>query len=161
LFQRKKGPILNQVDFEEYFWYLGEQIVSTSPQFSPGEVGEYTLKVITADGCEFFTSFRTFDAFSFVYVFPNVMILGDPQKNFQVRVSEGITSVQLFIINGEGSLIYYDQSVEIPLGKAFLKWDGKIKSANIPSGTYVIMLIGKKPLYQFKEKTTGLILVLE
>lgn len=159
--QGKKGPIINPGDFEEYNWYYGEQLVSISPQFSPGEVGEYTLMVITADGCEFSTSFRTFDACSFDYVFPNAMILGDPQRNFSVRVSEGITTVELFIINRQGSLIHYDQSVEIPFGEAFLKWDGKVKGANIPSGTYVVVLLGKNPLYQFEEKITGSLLVLE
>lgn len=157
----EKGPTINPGDFEEYFWYLGEQLVATSPQFSPREVGEYTLSVITEDGCEFSTSFRTFDACSFEYVFPNAMILGDPQRNFEVRVSEGITSVELFIINRQGTLIHYDQSEEIPFGEAFLAWDGSVNGATIPSGTYVVVLVGKNPLYQFEEKITGSLLVLE
>lgn len=89
------------------------------------------------------------------------MILGDPQRNFEVRVSEGTTPVELFIINRQGNLIHYEQSVEIPFGEAFLKWDGKVNGANIPNGTYVVVLLGKNPLYQFEEKITGSLLVLE
>lgn len=157
----KKGPILDPGEFEEYFWYFSDQLVSTSPQFSPNEVGEYTLKVITRDGCEFFTSFQTFDACSFEYVFPNAMILDDPIRNFEVRVSEGITSVEFFIITRQGDLIHYDNTVEISFGEPILQWDGKIKGVNIPTGTYVVVLIGKNPLYQFEEKITGTLLVLD
>lgn len=157
----KKGPMLDPGPFERYFWYLGEQLVATSPQFSPNEVGEYRLRVTTLDGCEFSTTFNTYDACSFEYVFPNAMILDNPQKNFKVWVSEGITSVELFIINRQGSLIHYDQSVEIPFGEPFMQWDGKISGVNIPSGTYVVVLIGKNPLFQFEEKITGSLLVLD
>lgn len=156
-----KGPLLDPGAFEEYFWYMREQLVSTSPQFSPQKVGDYSLRVITSEGCEIVKSFSTFDACSFEYVFPNAMILDDPKRNFEVRVTEGIAEVQLFILNRQGSLIHHDQSEEIPFGEAFLKWDGKVNGANIPTGTYVIVLIGKNSLYQFEEKITGSLLVLE
>lgn len=157
----KKGPTLDPGAFEEYFWYFGEQLVATSPQFSPYEVGAYSLRVTTLDGCEFSTTFNTYDACSFDYAFPNAMVLDNPQRNFEVWVSQGITSVELFIINRQGSLIHYDQSVEIPLGEAFLQWDGKISGTNIPTGSYVVVLIGKNPLYKFEEKIIGSLLVLD
>lgn len=157
----KTGPVLDPGSFEKYFWYLEEDLISTNPQFSPYEVGEYSLKVITADGCKFSTTFRTYDACSFSYVFPNAMVLGDSERNFEVTVSEGITSVELFIINRQGSLVHYDQSDEIPLGESVFIWDGKVSGAYIPSGTYVIVLIGKNPLYQFEQKITGSLLVIE
>ncbi len=157
----KKGPILNPGSFEEYFWFLDEKLVSTDPQFFPNEVGEYTLSVISADGCDFFTSFRTYDACSFSYVFPNAMVLGDSERNFEVRVSEGITTVELFIINRQGSLVHYDQSDEIPFEEPVLQWDGKVSGAYIPLGTYVVVLVGKNPLYQFEQKITGSLLVIE
>jgi hypothetical protein len=159
--QGKKGPILDPGEFREYFWYLGEQLVSTSPQFSPNEVGEFTLRVVSEDGCEFFTGFRTYDACNFEYVFPNAMILGDPQRNFEVYVSEGITSAELFIFNRQGALIHYDQKVEIPLGDPILVWDGVISGKYIPTGTYLIVLVGKNPLYQFEKKITGSLLVIK
>lgn len=157
----QKGPIIDPGEFEEYFWYLDESLVSTDPQFSPKEAGEYNLKVVTVDGCEFFASFRTFDACSFTYAIPNAMVLGDLERNFEVRVSEGITEVELFIINRQGALIHYQKSEEIPFGEAFLEWDGTTKGEYIPSGTYVVVLIGRNPLYEFEEKITSSLLVLE
>lgn len=157
----KKGPILDPGSFEEYFWYFEEKLVSTNPQFSPNEVGDYQLLVTTADGCEFSASFRTYDACSFSYVMPNAMVLGDPEKNFEVRVSEGITTVELFIINRQGALVHYDQTAEIPFGEAILIWDGKVSEAYITPGSYVVLLLGKNPLYQFEQKITGSLLVIE
>lgn len=157
----KKGPLINPGDFQEYFWYLGEELVSAVPEFSPKEVGEYTLRVVTVDGCEFYDSFSTYDACSFDYIFPNAMVLGDPARNFEVRVSEGITSVELFILNRQGSLIHYDRSDEIPFGEEFLEWDGQVSGVSIPTGTYVVVLVGRNPQYQFEQKITGSLLVLD
>ncbi|WP_332912983.1 hypothetical protein [Algoriphagus boritolerans] len=117
--------------------------------------------MVTEDGCEFFTSFRTFDACSFQYVFPNAMILGDPERNFEVIVSEGITSVELFILTRQGSLIHFDKTDEIVFGEPILLWDGTISGTSIPTGTYVVVMIGKNPLYQFEKKIVGSLLVLQ
>ncbi|HSF52714.1 MAG TPA: hypothetical protein VLA71_03130 [Algoriphagus sp.] len=157
----QKGPIIEPGDFAEYYWYFEEELVSTDPQFSPKEAGDYNLKVVTTDSCEFFASFRTFDACSFEYAIPNAMVLGDPSRNFEVRISEGITEVELFIINRQGGLVHYQKSEEIPFGDAFLEWDGTTDGRYIPTGTYVVVLVGRNPLYQFEEKITGSLLVLE
>jgi flagellar hook assembly protein FlgD len=76
-------------------------------------------------------------------------------------VSEGITSVELYIINRQGELIHSDRTEEISYGTPILKWDGKVGGTNIPTGTYVVVLIGKNPLYQFEEKIIGSLLVLD
>lgn len=157
----KKGPVIDPGAFAEYFWYYDEQLVSTNPQFSPTEVGNYNLMVVSEDGCEFFITFSTYDACSFDYVFPSGMVLDDPSRNFEVRVSKGITEAELFIINRQGALIHHEKSTEIPFGEAFLKWDGRVSGVNIPLGTYVVILIGKNPLYQYEEKIIGSLLVID
>ena len=157
----KQGPIINPGEFEAYEWFLGEQLVSIDSQFSPKEVGEYTLKVTTVDGCEFFATFRTFDACSFDYIFPSAMILDDVSRSFEVRVSEGIISAELYIINRQGGLVHSERTNEISYGEPILKWDGKVSGVNIPTGTYVVVLVGKNPLYRFEEKIIGSLLVLD
>ncbi|WP_139352724.1 hypothetical protein [Algoriphagus sp. A40] len=157
----KTGPKLDPGDFSEYYWQLEDQLISEDSVFTPKEAGNYTLKVITVDGCEFFTSFRTYDACSFDYVIPTGMVLGDPERNFEVRISEGITEIELYIINRQGSLVHYQKSEEIPFGEAFLEWDGTINGSFISPGTYVVVLVGRNPLFQYEEKITGSLLVLE
>jgi hypothetical protein len=157
----KKGPIIDPGDYASYSWFFGDQLVSTDSKFSPNQVGDYTVRVVTIDGCEFFASFSTYDACSFEHVFPSGMILDDASRSFEVRVSEGITSVELYIINRKGELIHSDRTEEISYGTPILKWDGKVAGTNIPTGTYVVILIGKNPLYQFEEKIIGSLLVLD
>jgi hypothetical protein len=155
------GHIIDPGEYAEYYWYREERLVSEEPTFIAKEVGNYSLRVVTADGCEFTGSFRTYDACTFSYVFPNAMVLGDPQRAFEVRVSEGITEAELFIINRQGALVHHSVTTEIAFGQPILPWDGTSGGKNIPAGTYVVVLIGRNPQFQFEEKITGSLLVLE
>lgn len=149
-------------EFATYEWYFGEQLVSTSRVYKPTQVGEYFLVVTTIDGCEFSGSFTTYDACDFEVVFPNAMIAGDPARNFQVILSEGVTEASLFILNRQGALIYQTDSVEIAPEAPVLQWDGTmLDGKKVPVGTYVVVLMAKNPTYGFEEKITGSLLVIE
>lgn len=113
------------------------------------------------DGCEFFETFSTYDACSFEYALPNALVLGDPSRNFQVTLSEGVTEAELFVLNRQGTLIHYEKAAEIPFGEPFLQWDGTSGGKFIPSGTYVVVLAVSNPLYDYEEKITTSLLVLE
>ncbi len=157
----KTKPNLNPGEYAEYYWYLDDQLVSEDPIFTPKEAGNYTLKVVTEDGCELIDSFETFEACGFNYIFPNAMTLGDPDRNFELRVSEGISEVELYIINRQGALIHYDKAIEIPVGEPILEWNGMSNGTYIPPGIYMVVLICRNPLFQFEQKITGSLLVLE
>jgi flagellar hook assembly protein FlgD len=88
-------------------------------------------------------------------------VLGDPNRNFQVTANDGITEAELFIINRQGTLVHYQKTEETPVGSPFFEWDGKSNGSYITPGTYVVILIGRNPAYQFEEKITGSLLVLE
>jgi hypothetical protein len=148
-------------EYSEYSWYLEGNLISTDRQFKPEKIGNYTLEVVTVDGCQFAAEFETFDACRFDYVYPNAMVLGDPNRNFQVTVNDGITEAELFIINRQGTLVHYQKTEETPVGLPFFEWDGKSNGSYITPGTYVVILIGRNPAYQFEEKITGSLLVLE
>ncbi|GMQ30308.1 hypothetical protein [Algoriphagus confluentis] len=157
----KRGPALNPGGYAFYYWYFGEQLVSQDPIFTPREAGNYSLKVITEDGCEFFDSFRTYDACSFEVRMPTAMILGDPSKNFEVYLSEGVTEAELYIFNRGGNLIHFEKSMEIPFEQAFLEWDGVSFGQLVPLGTYVVKLKVRNPLYEYEEVITSSLLVIE
>ncbi len=155
------GPTIDPGDYAEYFWYFDEKLISTDPQYSPKEIGEFRLEVVTVDGCGFTVAFETYDACNFAYAYPNAMVLGDPERNFEVTVNDGITEAELFIVNRQGALIHYQKTEEIPNGLPFFKWDGTSNGSYIPPGTYIIVLIGRNPSYEFEEKITGSLLVIE
>ena len=89
------------------------------------------------------------------------MVLGDPSKNFQVYLSEGVTEAELFIFNRGGTLIHFEKALEIPFEQAFLKWDGVSFGKLIPVGTYVVKLRVRNPLYDYEEVITSSLLVIE
>jgi flagellar hook assembly protein FlgD len=89
------------------------------------------------------------------------MILGDPERNFEVTVNDGITEAELFIINRQGTLVHYQKTEQTPIGSPFFEWDGTSNGNYIMPGTYVIILIGRNPEYNFEEKITGSLLVIE
>lgn len=153
---------INPGDFDSYEWYFEDELVSTSSTFKPTLVGEYTLTVTTIDGCVFTDSFSTFDACDFQVVYPNAMVIGDPNKDFRVLVSEGVTEASLFILNRQGTLIYQEDTREIAYKTPILQWDGRmLNGKKVPLGTYVVVLILKNPTYGFEEKLTGSLLVIE
>ncbi|GAA0878881.1 hypothetical protein GCM10009119_18490 [Algoriphagus jejuensis] len=156
-----RGIVINPGEYSEYYWYFEGDLVSTDPTFSPSEVGEFLLKVVTIDGCEFLAPFQTYDGCPFEFVYPNAMVLGDPARSFEMRVSEGITEAELFIIDRQGSLVFHQQAQDISSDQAIFKWDGKSNGSYIIPGTYAVIFIGKNSVFGFEEKTTGSLLVIQ
>ncbi|MEB2774450.1 hypothetical protein SYJ56_03985 [Algoriphagus sp. D3-2-R+10] len=148
-------------DYEKYEWFFEEQLVSTERLYNPVQVGDYRLLVTTVDGCEFEDNFRTYDVCDYQIVYPNAMILGDPEKNFRVLVSEGITEAELFILNRQGELIYHTSTNDIPLEVPILTWDGKASGEYVPTGNYVVVIILRNALYGLEEKETVPLLVID
>lgn len=159
-----KNNTLSPIDpgeYTNYEWYYGQQLVSTQRLYKPDQIGEYSLVVTTADGCVFEDSFRTYDVCNYQLVYPNAMILGSPDKDFRVLMSEGVTEAELFILTRQGELIHHASTNDIPLEAPVLNWDGKTDGKYVPSGTYVVVIVLRNPLYGLEEKITGSILVLE
>jgi hypothetical protein len=158
-----KGNNLSPIDpgdYAKYEWYFREQLVSTQRLYKPDQVGEYRLLVTTVDNCVFEDIFRTYDVCDYQLVYPNAMILGNPEKDFRVLLSEGITEAELFIINRQGELIYYTSVNDIPMEQPILTWDGKSQGKYVLPGNYVIVIMLRNPLYGLEEKEIGTLLVL-
>ncbi|MHA7130914.1 hypothetical protein [Algoriphagus namhaensis] len=154
-------PPLDPGEYEKYEWYYGEDLVSTSPRFKPSEVGSYTLFVTTIDGCVFVKEFETYEVCDFEVIFPNAMVLEDINRDFRVRVSEGVTDAELLIMNRQGALIHQQSIEEINANEAILIWDGRADGRKVPLGTYVVILYLRNSEYGFDEKIVGSLLVLE
>ena len=149
--------------YETYTWsYLnGDVVVGTDSTFYPNQTGNYELTVLTSEGCVYKEEFRVYDVCDIDYVFPNAMILGDPDRDFRVNVSEGVSEAELYVINSNGELIHHDVETEISFNAPVLIWNGKVGGSPVPQGTYAIVLILKNPSYGLEEKVSGSFLVLE
>ncbi|PZX50145.1 hypothetical protein LV85_02761 [Algoriphagus chordae] len=153
-------PPIDPGEYSSYEWYFEGQLVSTQPLFKPTEIGNYQLFVTTEDGCVFEDSFRTYDVCDYQLVYPNAMIIGNPDKDFRVIISEGITEAELFILNRQGELIYHSATNDIPLEEPVLSWDGRSDGKYVPTGTYAVVIVLRNPLYGLDEKERGSLLVL-
>ncbi|SFT98441.1 hypothetical protein SAMN04489724_3163 [Algoriphagus locisalis] len=149
--------------YESYSWrYLnGDVVVGTDSTFYPAQAGNYELTVLTAEGCIYEEEFRVYDVCEIDYVFPNAMILDDPDRDFRVTVSEGVTEAELYVINSTGELIHQAEVSDISYHTPILIWDGTVGGNRVPQGTYAIVLIMRNPDYGLNEKVTGSFLVLE
>ncbi|WP_425636001.1 hypothetical protein ACPUEN_11430 [Algoriphagus yeomjeoni] len=154
-------PPIDAGDYQSYEWYFEEQLVSTNRLFKPSKVGNYKLMVTTLDGCEFEDEFRTYDVCDYQIVYPNAVILGNPDKDFRVLMSEGVTEAELFIFNRQGELIHHSKTNDIPVEVAVLKWDGKAFGKYVQPGTYVAVIALRNPLYGLEEKETVSLLVID
>jgi len=112
-------------EFAKYEWFFGNQLVSTARLFKPDQVGEYELLVTTEDGCLFEERFTAFNVCDYKLIYPNTMILRNPNKDFRILMSEGITEAELFVLNRQGQLIHHATTTDIKMEVPVLNWDGK------------------------------------
>ncbi|SMP28593.1 hypothetical protein SAMN06265367_10622 [Algoriphagus winogradskyi] len=154
-------PPIDAGEYETYAWYFEEQLVSSERLYKPTQLGNYRLMVTTIDGCEFEDNFRTYDVCNYQIVYPNAMILGNPDKDFRVLMSEGVTEAELFILNRQGELIHHSSTTDIPMEEPILNWDGKVNGVYVPTGNYVVTIMVRNALYGLEEKEIGSLLVLD
>ncbi len=154
-------PPIDPGEYDEYEWYFGDQLVSNQRLFKPYKIGKYQLRVTTAEGCILLENFSTHDVCDFKVVFPNAMILGNPQKNFRVIISEDITDAELFILNRQGELIHHVSTNNVPIEAPVFIWDGKFNGQYVPVGNYAFVVILRNPPYGIEERKTGSLLVLQ
>lgn len=159
--KNKRGPSINPGSFEEYKWFYEGSLISEEPLFSPSEVGRYDLEVTTTDGCVFLADFTTFDQCFFEYRITDAMILGDAEQKFEVWINQEITTADVFIFNRTGELIYYKSMEENPKNEPTFSWDGTLGKRPMLPGTYAVVLQVSNPTYNFFEKVTKSLLVIE
>ncbi|REG90932.1 hypothetical protein C8N25_10540 [Algoriphagus antarcticus] len=154
-------PPIDPGEYEKYEWFFEEELIYTQRIYSPDQVGDYKLVVTTVDGCEFEETFITDDVCDYQVVYPNAMILGDPERNFGVVMNEDITEAELYISNRQGELIHHASIIDIPLEVPVLTWDGKAHGKYVPTGTYVVVIVLRNPLFGVEEKEIVSLLVLD
>ena len=89
------------------------------------------------------------------------MILRNPNKDFRILMSEGITEAELFVLNRQGQLIHHATTTDIKMEVPVLNWDGKAHGKYVPSGNYVVVIMLRNPLYGIEEKLVGSLLLLD
>jgi len=147
--------------YDNYSWKLNGVEVSQDPVFTPTEGGVYELTVSDNLGCEYITSIDVVEDCSLKIVFPNGVILNDPNRNFILYANEYIDDVEVYIYNRWGELIFYCSHDNIEPKQAFCPWDGRVKGEFVPTGTYAVVVKFTSTKQNKTEKLTKAITVIQ
>ncbi len=126
--------------YDNYSWVLNGEEVSTDPIFTPSEPGIYELTVSDNLGCEFIETFEVFEDCALRIVFPDALVLNDPNRNFILYANEYIDDVNVYIYNRWGELIFYCEHENIEPRQEFCPWDGTVNGEFVPNGTYAVVV---------------------
>ena len=131
---------INPGTYPNYSWNLNGEEVSTEGIFTPTLPGEYELIVSDNLGCEYSATFTVLEDCQLRIVYPNGVVLGDPNRNFILYANEYIDDIEVFIFNRWGELIFYCEHQNIEPRQPFCPWDGTYNGKFVPNGTYAVVV---------------------
>lgn len=125
-------------DYDNYSWILNGEEVSQDAVFTPTLPGEYELRVSDNLGCEYVATFTILEDCRLRIVYPNAIVLDDPNRNFILYANEFIDDIEVFIFNRWGELIFYCSHENVEPRQPFCPWDGRVNGNFVPNGTYAV-----------------------
>ena len=147
--------------YDNYSWKLNGIEVSQAPVFTPTQEGIYELTVSDNLGCEYITSFEVREDCSLKIIFPNGIVLNDPNRNFILYANEYIDDVEVYIYNRWGELIFYCTHENLEPQQPFCPWDGQVRGELVPNGTYAVVVKFTSEDQNKTEKLTKAITVIQ
>ncbi|MFC3415639.1 gliding motility-associated C-terminal domain-containing protein [Algoriphagus hitonicola] len=155
------GPTINPGNFASYEWYLGEDLVSTSPTFKPIRAGSYTLTVYSLEGCAYQAEFVTEEECELRVAVPTAIVPGDPEREFLVYTNYLIDELEVWVFNQWGQLIFYCENSNLISEESTCEWDGYFDGEKIPNGSYSVRINFRNIEKNISGEYLGSILVIE
>ncbi|RAI92004.1 T9SS type B sorting domain-containing protein [Algoriphagus yeomjeoni] len=147
--------------YDNYSWKLNGVEVSQAPTFTPTEGGIYELTVSDNLGCAYVATIDVVEDCSLKIVFPNGVVLNDPNRNFILYANEYIDDVEVYIYNRWGELIFYCEHENIEPSQPFCPWDGQVRGEFVPNGTYAVVVKFTSTDQNITQKVTKAITVIQ
>ena len=147
--------------YDNYSWKLNGVEVSQDSVFTPTEGGIYELTVSDNLGCEYIATIDVVEDCSLKIVFPNGVVLNDPNRNFILYANEYIDDIEVYIYNRWGELIFYCEHENIEPRQSFCPWDGQVRGEFVPNGTYAVVVKFTSENQNKTEKLTKAITVIQ
>ncbi|MEN2281263.1 PKD domain-containing protein [Algoriphagus sp. SE2] len=135
--------ILENVDFEDFSsgeviiweWDFGDGATSTTqnPSHTYSKKGTYTVTLKTTDsiGCQSIYSILVDVKDDYLLMMPNAFTPDGVKNQYYKPMHRGIASLDFYVFNTWGELIYFSDSLED------LGWDGTLNGKPAPNGNYV------------------------
>jgi large repetitive protein len=156
-----ESPFIDPGDYDYYSWLFNGVEIANTPTFSPVDEGEYTLIVGDDLGCSFEARFEVEVDCELKIIFPNAIILNDPNKNFVIYTNDFIDELEVFIYNRWGELIFYCESMNNSADTPLCIWDGTVGGKFVPIGTYPVVVKYGSSNQNVRKSITKPIIVLE
>lgn len=134
------SPTINPGEFEKYSWYKEGDLFSEDMTFRPSSPGLYELRVTDVNGCEQINNFEVIEECEVLIRYPNAIVLGDPQNDFKLYADPDIETIEVFIFNRNGELVYHCQSENQGGQGPVCSWDGLLNGSKTIPGTYPIVI---------------------
>jgi len=131
---------INPGDYDNYSWILNGSEVSQDALFTPTLPGTYELRVSDNLGCEYVTTFIVNEDCRLRIIYPNGVVLNDPNRGFILYANEFIDEVEVFIYNRWGELIFFCEHENLEPKQPFCPWDGIANGKFVPNGTYAVVV---------------------
>ncbi|WP_339865891.1 gliding motility-associated C-terminal domain-containing protein [uncultured Algoriphagus sp.] len=147
--------------YDNYSWKLNGVEVSQDEVFTPTEGGIYELTVSDNLGCEYVATIDVVEDCSLKIVFPNGVVLNDPNRNFILYANEYIDDIEVYIYNRWGELIFYCEHENIEPKQPFCPWDGQVNGEFVPNGTYAVVVKFRSEDQNITEKLIKAITVIQ
>jgi hypothetical protein len=145
------GPNINPGNFQNYSWFLEDELISTEAIFKPQIAGDYTLVVNSNEECEYTTSFVVEEVCDFQVSFPTGIKPGDPERNFLVYTNYLVDELEVWIFNRWGNLVYHCSNNGLISESSTCIWDGTYNGEWIPIGSYAVRINYKN----YESNTSG------
>jgi hypothetical protein len=129
---------INPGSFQAYQWILESRILSEAAVFSPQEVGNYTIRVTSWEGCTFEQEFRVAEECEMKVTHTTGMKLGDPQRTFRIYQNPLVGTLDVWIYNNWGQLVFFGSNADAR--QNFIEWDGLLNGSNVQPGTYAVKI---------------------
>ncbi len=127
-------------DYDNYSWILNGEEVSQDAIFTPTLPGTYELRVSDNLGCEYVATFVVNEDCRLRIIYPNGVVLNDPNRGFILYANEYIDEIEVFIFNRWGELIFYCEHENLEPRQPFCPWDGIVNGNFVPNGTYAVVV---------------------
>lgn len=147
--------------YDNYSWKLNGVEVSQDQIFTPTEGGIYELTVSDNLGCEYVATIDVVEDCALKIVFPNGIVLNDPNRNFILYANEYIDDVEVYIYNRWGELIFYCEHENIEPKQPFCPWNGQVRGELVPNGTYAVVVKFRSVDQNITEKLIKAITVIQ
>jgi hypothetical protein len=129
---------INPGVYDNYSWKLNGIEVSAAAVFTPTLPGVYELTVSDNLGCFYVVNIEVVENCDLKIVFPNGVVLNDPNRNFILYANEYIDEIEVFIFNRWGQLIFYCEHENLEPLQPFCPWDGQVDGKFVINGTYAV-----------------------